>query len=126
MKSLAIPAAVLAAVVALSLWCGAYVEGRTAAWTAGLEEADEAAWRGDWQTASSRMREVYGGWQEEQTLLHTIAVHDELEQAGSLFAGALAACRASDEADFHTMLAQLVKALEHLAEAQEVSIQNIF
>ena len=126
MKSLYIPTAVLAGIVALSLWCGAYVGGRTETWVSMLEETDEAAWREDWQTATQHLDRAYGSWQREQTLLHTLASHDELEQAESLFAGAFAACREMDGPDFHTMLAQLTAALRHLAEGQAVSVKNIF
>lgn len=126
MKSLIIPAAMLVGIASFCLWCGTYTTDRTEEWRAALEETDNAAWREDWQAADLRLRQVYESWQEEQTFLHTVMAHDELEEAESLFVGAFAVCREADGPDFHTMMAQLMAVLEHLKESQTVSIRNIF
>ena len=125
MKSLAIPGLVLAGMIAFSLWCGAYTQERTEAWITAVDASDTAAWREDWREADLRLRQAYEDWQKEQTFLHTILPHSELEAAESLFVGALAACRGADAPDFHTLAAQLKAALEHLGADQSASIKNI-
>ena len=125
MKAFSIPAALLALILGFSLWTGRYVELRTGHWTALLEQTDEAARREDWPAARDRLDRTYQDWQSSQPFLHTILEHDELDEAETLFRGAIAVCEERDDADFHLLLAQLASQLRLLAETQSISIQNI-
>ena len=125
MKALYIPAGLLALILALSLWTGRYVELRTGHWIALLEQTDDAGRQEDWPSAQNRLREAYQDWDSSQTFFHTIMEHDALDEAETLFQGAIAVCEERDDADFHLLLAQLISQLQHLAETQSISIKNI-
>lgn len=125
MRALYIPAAVLAAILAFSLWTGRYVQQNTELWTAALAESGEAARAEDWSAAAEHLDRAYSGWNRSQDFFHTIMDHAELDEAEELFAGALAVCQERDEPDFHTLLSQLSVSLEMLSETQQFSLRNI-
>ena len=125
MKVVYIPVGLLAVILAFSLWTGRYVELRTEEWTAILEQAEDAAQREQWAEAEAILDSAYKNWDSSQTFFHTIMKHEELDDAESLFTGALAACRERDNEDFHILLSQLAKQLELLAETQAISIKNV-
>ena len=126
MRALYIPAAVLAAILAFSLWTGRYVQRSTDAWTAALTESGEAARSEDWPAAGARLDEVYHSWTRAQGFFHIIMDHGELDEVEELFAGALAVCQERDEPDFHTLLSQLSAGLRMLSETQQMSLRNVF
>ncbi|MDE7262719.1 MAG: DUF4363 family protein [Oscillospiraceae bacterium] len=125
MKYFYIPACILTVILGFSLWTGWYVEGRTEYWSALLEQADQAGREEDWEAARSQMEQIYADWQGSQTFFHIIMEHSELDEAEDLFSGAFAMCREEDDADFHQLLAQLLKQLELLSETQQTSVKNI-
>lgn len=125
MKAFYIPTAVLAAILAFSLWTGRYVQRNTDTWTAALAESGEAARGGDWASAGDSLERAYGGWLRCQDFFHVIMDHAELDEVEELFAGASAVCQEQDEPDFHTLVAQLSSCLEMLAETQRASLRNI-
>ena len=125
MKHFYIPVGILAVILGLSLWAGRYVEARTDQWNALLAQADQLGSAEDWDAARNRMESTYADWQSSQTLFHIIMEHSELDEAEDLFVGALAVCREEDDADFHQLLAQLMKQLELLSETQQASVKNI-
>ena len=125
MKNFYIPVGILVLILGFSLWTGRYVELRTEHWTALLEQADQEGRMENWNSARDQMDRIYEDWQSSQTFFHIIMDHEELDSAEDLFAGAFAMCREEDDADFHQLLAQLIKQLELLSETQQASIQNI-
>ena len=125
MKALTIPTALLALVLALSLWVGTYAQAQEDRWTAMVALADEAAAREDWPQAAEKLQAAYRDWADSQQLLYTIMDHDQLDAAEIYFIGAMAVCRERDGADFHLLLAQLTTQLQLLAETQCISIKNI-
>ena len=125
MKALYIPAALLAAILALSLWSGQYVKKQSDDWARQLETAAVSARSDDWNEAGRIIRRVYTDWNEQEGLFYTIMDHADLDEAQALFAGSFAACRERDSEDFHILLAQLTLQLQLLAESQAVSAKNI-
>ena len=125
MKNFYIPVGILVVILGFSLWAGGYVEQRTDHWSALLEQADQEGRLEKWDSAREQMDQIYADWQSSQTFFHIIMDHEELDKAEELFAGAFAVCREEDDADFHQLLAQLIKQLELLSETQQASIQNI-
>ncbi len=125
MKYFYIPAGLLAVILGFSLWTCRYVEQRTDHWTGLLEEIEEMARQEDWNRAEEHLEAAYDDWNGNQTFLHIIMEHEELDEAENLFAGAFAVCREEDDADFHMLLAQLRKQMHLLAEQQCVSIKNV-
>lgn len=126
MKTLYLPAAVLAAILACSLWAGRFLEVRTEHWSELLSSASQAAEAEEWSQAGEVLRQAYEDWSRDQTFLHTILEHDALDEAEQLFAAAMAACRQEDGEEALIQLAQLRSSLRLLAETQGASIQNIF
>lgn len=126
MKALYLPAAVLAAILACSLWAGRFLEVRTEHWSALLSSASQAAEAEDWSQAGEDLRRAYEDWSRDQAFLHTILEHDALDEAEQLFAASMAACRQEDGEETLIQLAQLRSSLRLLAETQGASIQNIF
>ncbi|MDE7009761.1 MAG: DUF4363 family protein [Oscillospiraceae bacterium] len=125
MRAFYIPAAVLAAILAFSLWTGRCVQRDTERWTAALSESGREAREENWEAAAARLDEAYSGWSRSQGFLHTIMDHAELDEVEELFAGALAVCQEQDEPDFHTLLSQIAASLEMLAETQRFSLRNV-
>lgn len=125
MKNFYIPVGILAVILGFSLWAGRYVDLRTGHWNALLEQADQAGRQEEWASAREQMDQIYKDWQSSQVFFHIIMDHDELDEAENLFAGAFAVCREEDDADFHQLLAQLMKQLELLAETQQTNLKNI-
>lgn len=126
MKAFYFPAAVLAAILACSLWAGRFLEVRTEHWSALLAGVSESAEAEDWSRAGEALQRAYEDWSRDQTFLHTILEHDALDEAEQLFAAAMAACRQEDGEETLIQLAQLRGRLRLLAETQGASIQNIF
>lgn len=125
MKTFFIPAGVLAVILGFSLWTGYYVEGRMEHCGGLLEETDEAVRQEDWTAAAARLEQAYADWGRSQTFLHVVMEHEELDKAEELFAGAFAMCGEGEGAGLRTLLAQLMRQLEALAETQSLGIKNI-
>ena len=81
MKPLAVSLAVLAAILAFSLWTGCYVRGRTEAWSDQLAATDELAQQERWEDAEAGLQRAYADWDAIQTFLHTLMEHDALDEA---------------------------------------------
>ncbi len=126
MRTLVIPVGILAAILAVSLWAGQFVDRQTEAWSALLEQADAQARSENWEDAQATVQEVLDRWEKQETFFHTIMEHDALDEAHALLSGTLAACRERDNEDFHILLVQLLCQMDHLRETQAVSIKNIF
>ena len=125
MKHFYIPTGILAVILGLSLWTGRYVEQHTEHWITLLTQADQSGQMEYWDAAREQMEQIYEDWQSSQTIFHIILSHEELDEAEELFAGAFAMCREEDDADFHQLLAQLIKQIDLLAETQRTNIKNI-
>lgn len=125
MKTFFIPAGILAVILGFSLWTGSYVEGRMEHWDVLLEETDEAVRRQDWTAAEEHLKQAYADWDRSQTFLHVIMEHEELDKAEELFARSFAMCEEGEGAGLRTLLAQLMRQMDALAETQSLGIKNI-
>ena len=125
MRALYIPAVILLAILTLALWSGHYTQTQTRQWVMLLEEAGDLAKQEYWQDAKNILERTYSDWNRNRTFYHTIIQHDDLDEAEFFFTGAAAACNEDSGEEFHILLAQLIKALQLLAETQQFSIQNI-
>lgn len=125
MKAFYIPLLLLTAILGFSLWTGQYMAHCSQEWTQILERSDSAAQSENWDLAQEHLERVYASWEQQKTFFHTVLIHEELDDAQSLFAGAFAAAEEQDNEDFHILLAQLSVQLELLAETQAISIKNV-
>ncbi len=121
----AIPAALLAAILAFCLWNSSAVASRTARWRAELEEADRAALAEGWEEAANLIRESYAGWSECQTWLHCVAEHDAVDDAEAMYRRAAAFAESGEGSELRAELADLRDQLQLLSKKEEPSIRNI-
>ena len=125
MKYFYIPCAILALILALSLYNAKVMDSYVSDWCEELDAAQEAADSGNWAEAEHQIRSVHEVWDEKQSYLHIVSVHAELDEAEALLAKSLSFAREQDDAEFRANTAELITQLHLLSEIQEVSIKNI-
>ena len=125
MKYFSIPCAILALILALSLFNAKAMDNYVADWCEELDAAQEAADGGNWAEAEQLVRSVHEIWDEKQSYFHIVSVHAELDEAEALLAKSLSFAREQDGAEFRANTAELITQLRLLSEIQEISIKNI-
>ena len=125
MKYFAIPCAILALILSLSLLNAKAMDSYIVDWCEELNAAQTAADGGDWAEAEHRIRSVHEAWDEKQSYFHIVSVHAELDEAEALLAKSLSFARDRDDAEFRANTAELITQLRLLSEIQEISIKNI-
>ena len=125
MRSFLIPAALLAAMLLLTLANSRHLENLTQEWIAQLDQADLALDAQDWPAAARAAKAAYDQWQRSQFYLHVAVRHEELDQAQSLFLQLLVLCDEEDAPEARLHLANLRSQLQLLAEMERLSIPNI-
>ena len=125
MKSFAIPAAVLAALLGLCLWNGWGLTAQCGTWDAELSAIDELVLQEEWDAAEARLEDLYGYWQQRGLWLHVTMEHDALNQAEGLFRRALVLAQEEDSVEFRAHVADLRSALQLLAEMEQVRVENV-
>ena len=125
MKYFAIPCAILALILALSLFNAKTMGSYVSDWCEKLDAAQEAADGGNWAEAEHQIRSVHEAWDEKQSYFHIVSVHAELDEAEALLAKSLSFAREQDAAEFRANIAELITRLRLLSEIQEVSVKNI-
>ena len=125
MKFFAIPCAILALILALSLFNANAMDNYVADWCEELDAAQTAADGGNWAEAEQLVRSVHEIWDEKQSYFHIVSVHAELDEAEALLAKSLSFALDRDDAEFRANTAELITQLHLLSEIQEVSIKNI-
>ena len=124
-KYFAVPVAVLALLLGLSLENGRRVESDAARWLAAVETATAAAEREDWSGARDALREARESWESRKPWLHIVTAHDELETADALFAEADSFAQELDMAEFRAAAAQLAAQLRVVADMQQLTLRNV-
>ena len=125
MKSFVISCAVLASLLALSLWNGRWLTARCEEWTAALAAIDARAEEDAWETAEAQLQALYGDWQQVQTWLHITVEHEALNEAEALFCRAAVLAEEEDSVEFRAHIAELRSALQVLCEMQQVRVENV-
>ena len=125
MKYFYIPCAILALILALSLYNAKAMDNCVTDWCEELGAAQESAGDGNWAEAEHWVRSVHDAWDEKQSYFHIVSVHAELDEAEALLAKSLSFALEQDDAEFRANTAELITQLRLLSEIQEVSIKNI-
>ena len=125
MKSFVISCAVLASLLALSLWNGRWLTARCEEWTAALAAIDDRAEEDAWETAETQLQALYEDWQQVQTWLHITVEHEVLNEAEALFCRAAVLAEEEDSVEFRAHIADLTAALQVLCEMQQVRVENV-
>ena len=124
-KYFAVPVAVLALLLGLSLENGRRVESDAAKWLEAVEAATGSAERENWPEARDILREARESWESRKPWLHIVTAHDELEAADALFAEADSFAQERDMAEFRAAAAQLAVQLRVVSDMQQLTLRNI-
>ena len=125
MKYFWIPAAVLAALLAASLWNARQIEAAVEPWRETVGEAVISAERDDWDKALNAMRAARDDWYAHHAYFHIVIAHDELDKVDALFAEAESFAIERDMSEFRAETAELSEQLSILVETQKLTIRNV-
>ena len=125
MKHFFPPLAVLAAILALSLWNARVMERQTSRLRTQLLQSQRLAAAEDWQGAENALSDSYEDWTGRQTYLHIVTEHDAVDDAEAMYRRALAFAAVREAAEFQAEVADLRDQLRLLSEMEACSIRNI-
>ena len=119
------PLALLAAILAFSLWNSACMTLQTDRWREQLRQADALAQTEDWPGAGKALTASYEDWSDHQTYLHIVSEHDAVDDAEAMYHRCLAFAVTQEVTEFRAELADLRDQLRLLAEMERFSIGNV-
>ena len=119
------PLALLAAILAFSLWNSACMTLQTDRWREQLRQADALAQTEDWPEAVNALTASYEDWSDHQTYLHIVSQHDAVDDAEAMYHRCLAFAATQKVTEFRAELADLRDQLRLLAEMERFSIGNV-
>jgi len=120
------PCAILAGVLAFSLWSSAATARHTARWRSQLRLADALAQAEEWPEAVKTLTDSYRDWCGCQTWLHIVFQHDTVDHAETMYCRCIAFAAVRDGGEFRAELADLDAQLALLAETERLSLENVF
>lgn len=120
-----IPPAVLAAILALSLWNAAAMEACVARWRDQLQQADALVDAEDWPALEHLLADSYQDWSAWQTYLHIVTEHDAVDDAESMYRRCMAFAAAREPSELRAETADLRDQLRLLAEMERLNWRNI-
>lgn len=124
-KACLCPVAVLAAILAFSLWNSSTLSAETGRWREQLHQADELAQAEDWSGAIAALSDSYADWSSRQTYLHIVSQHDAVDDAETMYHRCLAFAATQEISEFRAEIADLRDQLRLLAEMEQFTIRNI-
>ena len=119
------PPALLAVILAFSLWNSACMTLQTDRWREQLRQADALAQAEDWPEAVNALTASYEDWSDHQTYLHIVTEHDAVDDAEAMYRRAAAFAAAQEPSELRAELADLNDQLRLLAEMERFSIKNV-
>ncbi len=119
------PLAVLAALLAFSLWNAGHMAHETARFQSQLRQADALAQDENWPQARAVLQESYRDWSRCQTYLHIVTEHSAVDDAEAMYRRAMAFAATEEITEFRAEAADLTDQLRLLAEMERLSIRNI-
>ena len=119
------PLAVLAALLAFSLWNAGHMAQETARFQSQLRQADALAQDENWPQARAVLQESYRDWSRCQTYLHIVTEHSAVDDAEAMYRRAMAFAATEEITEFRAEAADLTDQLRLLAEMERLSLRNI-
>ncbi len=119
------PVAVLAAVLAFSLWNSRSMTAKTDRWREQLQQADVLVQAENWPDTESALAKSYKDWSQCQTYLHIVSEHDAVDDAEAMYRRAMAFAAAQEPSELRAELADLRDQLRLLAEMERFSVKNV-
>ncbi|MBQ3549173.1 MAG: DUF4363 family protein [Oscillospiraceae bacterium] len=125
MKTTLLSAGALLLLLLGGLGNSVYLSHRCAAWERQLDSAEEAVTQEQWAAAQSQLEALYRSWDKCEPYLHIVAHHEDVEQSLVL----LEQCRlfaALEDGDALLSAGEQLRCqYRHLAETEELRLQNI-
>ena len=125
MKGILPPMALLAGLLAFSLWNSSQITRDTARWRAQLQQADTLSQAGNWPEAVSTLSNSYADWNNRQTYLHVVTQHSGVDETEAMYHRCLAFAQTQELSEFRAEVAGLREQLRRLAEMEQFSVRNI-
>ena len=126
MRALRLPLLLLTVLLLLALFCSQRTGNLFQTWRKDLSAIGQASEAENWPDARQRLEDLQQQWQQEQTWLRITLPHGDLEDVEVLLQRSLLHARAEDGAALPAVLSDLACQLEHLAEAEKFSLENIW
>lgn len=117
--------AVLAAILAFSLWNAVHMSGETSRWRSQLDQADALVQENRWEDAQAKLAESYEDWSSRQTYLHIVSEHDAVDDAEAMYRRAMAFADTRELSEFRAELSDLRDQLRLLAEMERLNLKNV-
>ena len=125
MKRLWIACAILAMLLAATLWNAGRLERFTASLTDLLEQAEAQAEGEAWREAYALTRLAYDRWESRSTSLHITLRHSDTDDIQTGFQEVLEFLQCQEAGEYSAANARLIARLELLSEAEQLSLENI-
>ena len=119
------PIAVLAAILAFSLWNSHAMTAGPDRWRSQLQQADALMQAENWPDTVAALTKSYEDWSQHQTWLHIVSEHDAVDDAEAMYRRAMAFAAARESSELRAELADLRDQLRLLAELERFSIKNV-
>ena len=119
------PIAVLAAILAFSLWNSRAMTASTDRWRSQLQQANVLMQAENWPDTVAALTKSYEDWSQHQTWLHIVSEHDAVDDAEVMYRRAMAFAAARESSELRAELADLRDQLRLLAEMERFSIKNV-
>ena len=119
------PIAVLAAILAFSLWNSRAMISSTDRWQSQLQHADTLTQAESWPDTVAALAKSYDDWSRSQTWLHIVSEHAAVDDAEAMYRRAMAFAAAREPSELRAKLADLQDQLRLLAEMERFSIKNV-
>lgn len=117
MKRIWIGIGLLAALLAVGLWLGEFMEDAHQPGAKDLNRAAALALEEDWDTAEALAKRAGENWQKKWRVTASVADHEPMDEIDALFAELKIYARARDEAQFSATCAHLASLLDAMGES---------
>ena len=125
MKSYLPPLALLAAILAFSLWNSGTMTAETTRWRDQLQQIDAQAQTENWTETVDGLTASYQDWSTRQTYLHIVSQHDAVDDAEAMYRRAMAFAATREITEFRAEVSDLRDQLRLLAEMERFSVKNV-
>lgn len=119
-------AAVLAVLLAASLWCNLLISRSTERAVAALDDALVAFDAGDAETAAARAARAQAHWREKSNFLSAVLSHEELDEIENAFTALDSYTKTQSEDEFRRSCAELLFRLRHITQRDVPFYYNFF
>lgn len=126
MKRLWLAAALLASTLAATLWNARYLEDLTHTLSRQLVEAQQMAAASRWDEAEQLVKEARDRWHSHGTYLHVTLRHGDTDEIQLDFDQALRLLQTREVGEYAAASSQLTGRLSLIAEAEQLTLENLF